>query len=61
MPRCKRCGRHIRAGEYGPVCAKKRSNAEQLTLQMDKPSRVFRWDMTEKEKHEAACHVIFKG
>ena len=59
MPRCKRCHRHIKDGEYGPICAKKRTDAEQLTLGLDKPSRIFRWDMTEKERHEAACRVIF--
>ncbi len=65
MPRCKRCGRQLTdpesiARDYGPTCWRRRSPDEQLTLQMDKPSRVFRWDMTHKEMHQAVCRVIFK-
>lgn len=57
MPRCRRCGRRIRAGEYGPCCAKKRTRAEQKTLNFDPvidPTASF------KKQHEQACKIIFK-
>lgn len=55
MPRCKRCHRHIREGEYGRVCAKKTLKAEQKELNFDPvidPTKSLR------EQHEKVCQIL---
>jgi hypothetical protein len=41
MPRCHRCGKHIKSGDYGPVCVKKVNAlfdlAEYPPIKQDRP------------------------